>query len=184
MSSHDTTGAQFVVDALRRGEVVAIPTDTVYGVAAAVGHADALFALKERPADVALPVLLADPADGARYANFAVDLTSYWPGALTIVGTRTDQSRDWDLGGDGTTVGLRCPDDDELRALIRETGPLIVTSANKHGQSPCTTAAEVAAQLGDIPTLDGGTRNGTPSTVVDATVDPPRVIRQGALTIP
>ncbi|MDP1793506.1 MAG: L-threonylcarbamoyladenylate synthase [Acidimicrobiales bacterium] len=172
-----------VEGALRRGEVVAIPTDTVYGVATIVGHSAALFALKERPADVALPVLIADPADGARYAGFAVDFTAHWPGALTIVGTRTDESRHWDLGGDGSTVGLRCPDDDELRALLRETGPLVVTSANKHGRPPCTTAAEVAAQLGDIPTLDGGTRNGQPSTVVDATVDPVRILRQGAILL-
>lgn len=172
-----------VIDALRRGEVVAIPTDTVYGVAATVGHSAALFALKERPADVALPVLIADPQDAARYATFAVDLTQHWPGALTIVGTRTAESGEWDLGGDSATIGLRCPDDDELRALLRETGPLITTSANKHGQPPCTTAAEVTAALGDIAVLDGGTRNGQPSTVVDATVDPVTILRQGALLL-
>ena len=171
------------VDALRRGEVVAIPTDTVYGVAVMVGHSAALFALKERPTDVALPVLIADPDDAARYATFAVDLTHHWPGALTIVGNRSDESRPWDLGGDGATVGLRCPDDDDLRALLRATGPLITTSANKHGQPPCTTAAEVRTALGDIPLLDGGTRNGQPSTVVDATSAPGRVLRQGALVI-
>ncbi|HVT78572.1 MAG TPA: L-threonylcarbamoyladenylate synthase [Acidimicrobiales bacterium] len=170
-----------VADALARGEVVAIPTDTVYGVAVTVGHSAALFALKERPTDVALPVLIADPEDAARFATFAVDLTVYWPGALTIVGTRTPESARWDLGGDATTIGLRCPDDDELRALIRATGPLITTSANKHGQPPCTSAAEVRAALGDIPLLDGGTRNGQPSTVVDATQDPIRVLRQGAV---
>lgn len=170
-----------VVDALRRGEVVALPTDTVYGVATTVGHSAALFALKERPSDVALPVLIADPSDGARYATFAVDLTHHWPGALTIVGTRTEASRGWDLGGDGATIGLRCPDDDDLRALIRQTGPLITTSANKHGQPPCTTAAEVRAQLGGIVVLDGGTRNGQPSTVADATAEPVRILRQGAL---
>lgn len=172
-----------MIDALRRGEVVAIPTDTVYGVAVMVGHSAALFALKERPADVALPVLIADPDDGARYASFAVDLTHHWPGALTIVGARTSESAAWDLGGDGATVGLRCPDDDELRALLRDTGPLIVTSANKHGQPPCTTAAEVRTALGDIPLLDGGTRNGQPSTVADATTDPVKILRQGALTL-
>lgn len=172
-----------VIDALRRGEVVAIPTDTVYGVATLVGHSDALFALKERPADVALPVLIADPADAVRFATFDVDLTGLWPGALTIVGARTAESSEWDLGGESATIGLRCPDDDDLRALIREVGPLVTTSANKHGQPPCTTAAEVAAALGDIPTLDGGIRNGQPSTVVDATQNPVRVLRQGAIVI-
>jgi tRNA threonylcarbamoyl adenosine modification protein (Sua5/YciO/YrdC/YwlC family) len=174
---------QFVVEALRRGEVVAIPTDTVYGVATMVGHSDALFALKERPADVALPVLIADPEDAARYATFAVDLTQHWPGALTVVGTRTGESRAWDLGGDNATIGLRCPDDDDLRALLREVGPLVTTSANKHGQPPCTSAAEVRTQLGDITVLDGGPRSGQPSTVVDATADPVKILRQGALAL-
>ncbi len=183
MASTGMSSTQLVVRALRRGDVVAIPTDTVYGVAAMVGHADALFALKERPAEVALPVLIADPTDGARYATFEVDLSHHWPGALTIVGTRTAESRHWDLGGDAATVGLRCPDDELIRALLRETGPLIVTSANKHGQPPCTTADDVALQLGDISILDGGTRNGQPSTVVDATRTPIRVLRQGGVTL-
>ena len=125
----------------------------------------------------------ADPADALRYATYDVDLSAHWPGALTIVGARTAESSEWDLGGDGATIGLRCPDDDDLRALIREVGPLVTTSANKHGQPPCTTAAEVTAQLGDIAVLDGGTRNGQPSTVVDATQNPPRVLRQGAIVI-
>lgn len=174
---------QFAVMALFRGEVVAIPTDTVYGVATMVGHSTALFALKERPADVALPVLIADPQDAALYATFAVDFTQHWPGALTIVGARTAESGGWDVGGDGTTIGLRCPDDDDLRALIRETGPLITTSANKHGQPPCTTADEVRAALGAITLLDGGTCNGQPSTVVDATQLPIKVLRQGAVLL-
>jgi tRNA threonylcarbamoyl adenosine modification protein (Sua5/YciO/YrdC/YwlC family) len=173
-----------VIERLLRGEVVAIPTDTVYGLAVIPGYSDALFALKERPSDVALPVLIPEPEEAARYATFAVDLTDRWPGALTIVGARTEESRPWDLGGDGTTVGLRCPDDDDLRGLMRLTGPLITTSANKHGQPPCTTPDEVRAALGpEIAVLDGGLRNGQPSTVVDATRNPVRVLRQGAVVI-
>jgi L-threonylcarbamoyladenylate synthase len=173
-----------IIERLLRGEVVAIPTDTVYGLAVVPGYSEALFALKERPTDVALPVLIPDPDDAARYATFAVDLADRWPGALTIVGERTEESRHWDLGGDGSTVGLRCPDDDDLRGLMRVTGPLITTSANKHGEPPCTTADEVRAALGDgIVILDGGLRNGQPSTVVDATQVPPRVLRQGAVLV-
>jgi L-threonylcarbamoyladenylate synthase len=172
------------IERLLRGEVVAIPTDTVYGLAVIPGYSDALFALKERPTDVALPVLIPDPDDAARYATFAVDLTGRWPGALTIVGERTEESRHWDLGGDGATVGLRCPADDDLRGLMRVTGPLITTSANKHGQPPCTNPDDVRAALGDdIAILDGGLRNGQPSTVVDATQDPVRVLRQGAVLV-
>jgi tRNA threonylcarbamoyl adenosine modification protein (Sua5/YciO/YrdC/YwlC family) len=172
------------IERLLRGEVVAIPTDTVYGLAVSPGHSAALFALKERPSDVALPVLIADPEDAATYATFAVDLTHHWPGALTIVGTRTDASRDWDLGGDASTIGLRCPDDEDLRGLLRLTGPLVTTSANKHGEPPCTTADEVRAALGDdFEVLDGGVRNGTPSTVVDATRTPVRVLREGPVLL-
>lgn len=174
-----------IAAALRRGEVVAIPTDTVYGVAAMPAHTGAIFVLKQRPTDVALPVLIADPEDAGRYATFALDLTQYWPGALTIIGTRTAESAGWDLGGTNETIGLRCPDDDQLRALIREVGPLVTTSANKHGQPPCTSAAQVAEALGaEVPVLDGGVRDGQPSTVVDATESPLRVLRQGAIVLP
>ena len=174
------------IDLLMRGEVIAIPTDTVYGVAVAVnvpGATAALFALKERPTDVALPVLIADPTDANAYATFAVDVSDYWPGAFTAVGTRTAISADWDLGGDGKTVGLRCPDDDQVRRIAAAVGPLVTTSANKHGQPPCTTALDVSTQLGAIAVIDGGARNGQPSTVVDATRKPLRVLRQGAVAI-
>jgi tRNA threonylcarbamoyl adenosine modification protein (Sua5/YciO/YrdC/YwlC family) len=175
------------IDLLARGEVVAIPTDTVYGLAVALhvpGATAALFALKERPTDVALPVLIPDPGDAGAYATFAVDLTDYWPGALTIVGERTALSADWDLGGDAATVGLRCPDDMQIRRIASAVGPLVTTSANKHGRPPCTTAEEVVAALGpDVPVLDGGTRNGEPSTVIDATTDPVQVLREGPLVI-
>lgn len=175
------------IELLRRGRVVAIPTDTVYGVAVAAaipGATDALFELKERPADVALPVLIRDAESVDRYARFAVDLTSYWPGALTVVGMRTQVSEPWDLGGDGLTLGLRVPDDVGIRRIAACVGPLATTSANKHGEPPCTTAEEVLAALGDaVPVVDGGLRNGVPSTVVDATVKPVRVLRQGDLVI-
>jgi L-threonylcarbamoyladenylate synthase len=172
------------LERLLAGEVVAIPTDTVYGLAVIPSHTELLFALKQRPSDVALPVLIADACDSPAYATFAVDLTDRWPGALTIVGTRTSASRQWDLGGDASTIGLRCPDDNDLRGLLRVSGPLVTTSANKHRQPPCTTPDEVRAALGhDIAVLDGGLRNGQPSTVVDATRDPVRVLRQGAVFV-
>ncbi len=168
---------------LKRGEVVALPTDTVYGVSTIVGSTAALFALKERPAAVALPVLIAAPADAAHYMTFPAEMADHWPGALTIVGVRTAASIEWDLGGSHDTIGLRCPDDDQLRRICHAVGPLVTTSANKHGYPPCTCADDVAATLGDIPVLDGGTRNGEPSTVVDATRTPLRVLRQGAVVI-
>jgi len=177
---------QKAIDLLLRGAVVAIPTDTVYGVAVALhtpGATAALFALKERPTGVALPVLIPDPTDAGAYATFAVDLTGYWPGPLTIVGHRTAMSADWDLGGDQSTVGLRCPDDDQVRRIAADAGPLVTSSANKHGEPPCTSVEEVVAALGDIAVLDGGVRTGEPSTVVDATQKKWRVLRQGAITL-
>lgn len=171
------------IERLTRGEVVALPTDTVYGVSAIVGASAALFDLKERPADVALPVLIAEPAEAAHYMTFAAEFADHWPGALTIVGARTAASQGWDLGGSSDTIGLRCPDDDQLRRICRAVGPLVTTSANKHGHPPCTSADEVIATLGDVPVLDGGVRNGEPSTVVDATQTPLRVLRQGAIVI-
>jgi tRNA threonylcarbamoyl adenosine modification protein (Sua5/YciO/YrdC/YwlC family) len=179
------------VDHLARGEVIVIPTDTVYGVAVAAhvpGATDALFALKQRPTDVALPVLIADPMDAGAYALFSDEgrtlAEEHWPGALTLVGTRTALSEGWDLGGDATTVGLRCPDDMQIRRIAAAIGPLVTTSANLHGQPPCTTVAEVVAALGpDIPVLDGGTRDAQPSTVVDATTSKLRILRAGAVAI-
>ena len=181
---------QEAVARLSRGEVVAIPTDTVYGVAVAVrvpGATAALFALKERPTDVALPVLITDVSDADAYATFTPDgallAERYWPGALTVVGTRTDVSRDWDLGGDGETIGLRCPDDDRVRQITRIVGPLVTTSANKHGERPCTSAAQVMSLFAALPVFDGGICDGEPSTVIDATQTPVRVLRPGAIAI-
>jgi tRNA threonylcarbamoyl adenosine modification protein (Sua5/YciO/YrdC/YwlC family) len=175
------------IDRLARGEVVALPTDTVYGLAVALNAPDAtraLFELKERPNTAALPVLIAEPTDAGAYAHFAVDLTRHWPGALTIIGERTALSEDWDLGGDDQTVGLRCPDDPAVRRIAAMVGPLATTSANKHGDVPCTTASEVEDAFGDaIPVLDGGVRDAEPSTVVDATTLTTRVLREGSVVI-
>lgn len=174
---------------LRAGEVIALPTDTVYGLVAAAGVAGAtarLFAIKGRPESVALPVLVADPDDAYALGDFDAAaralVDAHWPGALTIVVRRTEVSDGWDIGGDGGTIGLRCPDDDVVRSVARAVGPLAVTSANRHGEAPCTTAHEVVAALGDeTPVLDGGHRAGTPSTVVDVTGDQHRILRQGSV---
>ena len=139
---------------LRAGAVVAVPTDTVYGLAADLSQPQAvaqLFTLKERPAEVALPVLvdgleqvsaLAGPLDGA-----AEDLAErYWPGPLTLV-VRRRRTFTTDLGGPSSarrTVGIRWPDHGAVRSLCRELGPLAVTSANRHGAPPAATAREVA----------------------------------------
>lgn len=181
------------IERLRSGAVIALPTDTVYGLCVAAdapGATAALFAVKERPASVPLPVLVADPEDATAVGDFDETarglFTDHWPGALTIVVARRGAAIEWDLGGDGgsATIGLRCPNDETLRRIARAVGPLAVTSANLHGQPPCFTAEEVETAFGgDVLVLDGGRRAAMPSTVVDCTTAPPQVLRQGVIRI-
>lgn len=164
------------VDALRAGEVVAVPTDTVYGLVATLDHAARLFEAKQRPTDVDLPVLCADRDQAQSLAADPLpDLAEQWPGPLTLV-VRRVPSLTADLGAHHETVGLRVPAHDVTRELARLVGPLASTSANRHGEPPCTTAEEVRAVF-DVVVVDGGTCDGRPSTVVDCTGPEPRVLR-------
>lgn len=189
----DPTPAEVVaqaVAALRAGQVVAIPTDTVYGLAVdpfRTGAADRLFALKRRPREVDLPVLVADREQALSLvigvpepALRLMDL--YWPGALTIVLPRNPEVAA-DLGTDDATIGLRCPGHPLPLALCAAAGPLATTSANHHGEPTLSTAAEVAATFGASVSLvmDGGTCMGSPSTVVDCTGEAPKLLRQGRI---
>ncbi|MHB8466034.1 MAG: L-threonylcarbamoyladenylate synthase [Acidimicrobiales bacterium] len=178
-----------VIDALRRGETVVIPTDTVYGIAVdptVTGATQRLFDSKGRGREVPIAVLVADPDQGWEIAHrpvppAALDLAArYWPGALTIV-VRRASGWDADLGDDVATVGLRCPDHDLVRAWCREVGPLAVTSANHHGAPPSAEFAPVAHMAAVA--VDGGRLSGTASTVIDCTFDPPRVLRKGAIPL-
>lgn len=180
--------------ALRAGRVVAVPTDTVYGVAALLDHAPALFAVKQRPRDVPLPVLVADESQLRGVVAFplpdaaAVLVDRWWPGPLTIVVDR-DPTFTVDLGGSGdaaTTVGVRCPASDLVRSLCRAVGPLAVTSANLHGRPTPPDAPGVATELGDAVAVvvDGGICEGVPSTVVRVTADGAvTVLRRGAISV-
>ena len=178
--------------ALRAGEVIGIPTDTVYGLAVDPFHAggtDRLFAAKRRPRDVELPVLVAGPSQARSLAQPVPDVAHrlmerFWPGALTLVLPRMRvPGRTLDLGDNVVTVGVRCPDHDLVRDLCRRVGPLATTSANLHGQPTAQTAADVEAQLGDAVALvlDGGTCAGAPSTVVDCTGPEPTLLREGRI---
>ena len=178
--------------ALRAGTVVAVPTDTVYGLAVDPrpdGATAALFALKGRPSTVELPVLVADLPAAATLAGpgglsplAAALARRFWPGPLTLV-VRRAGGVGWDLGGDGRTIGIRCPAHPVARRLCRAVGPLATTSANRHGDPPLTTAAAVAAEFGDAvgAVVDGGTCDAPPSTVVDATGGTLRLLREGAV---
>jgi L-threonylcarbamoyladenylate synthase len=176
---------------LRAGETIVVPTDTVYGVAAAALDAAAvlrLFAVKRRPLSQAIPLLIADVGDldvVARSVPAAARrLARLWPGALTLVVPAAPQLPPELLAG-GDTVAVRLPDHDWLRGLIRALGsPLATTSANVHGQPDPQTAEEAARQIGaDVAWIgDGGPTPGPiPSTIVDCTGDALRVLRAGAL---
>ena len=186
----DRAGA---IAALADGAIVALASDTVYGVGAAISHPAAvarLFRLKDRPTSVALPVILDDVATAARLAvtwsaRAAALASAYWPGALTIV-VEADPAFAG-LVGATSAVGLRVPNDETLRAIVAAVGPIAFTSANRHGEPPCTTAeAVLAAFAGDdalAGVLDGGERNGAVSSVVDVTTEPWRLVRAGAIPL-
>jgi L-threonylcarbamoyladenylate synthase len=179
---------------LRDGQLVAFPTDTVYGVGAVIWNVRAvrrLYEVKLRPAGKAIPVLLADPADLSLVArNLSQTVLGlverFWPGPLTVVVPRAEAVPDEVTAG-GATVAVRVPDHDLARALIRAAGaPLAATSANLSGQQSPVTAQEVAAQLGSrIPlVLDGGPcPGGVASTVVDLTGPTPVILRPGPLSM-
>ncbi len=180
------------VAVLAAGEVVAIPTDTVYGLAASLDQPAAvarIFGLKSRPPTTALPVLVDDPARAAALgvtwdARAAALVRAFWPGALTIVVPAPDELARR-VGGSGA-LGLRQPDDATARALLARTGPLATTSANEHGDPPCTSAEEVdavfATREGLAGVLDDGPRRATVSTVVVLEADGWRVAREGAVS--
>jgi L-threonylcarbamoyladenylate synthase len=175
---------------LLRGGIVALPTDTVYGLAAHPDFPEAirrLFVAKERPPEKAIPLLLADPDDLLKVAADPSDAAfalarALWPGALTIVVPRRVPVEDAP-----PTVGVRVPDLPIARDLIRAAGgALAVTSANISGGENTVTAEEVQAQLGGRidAIIDGGEcPGGVASTVVDATTSPVRVLRQGGISL-
>ena len=185
----DYQGVSQALDALRRGEVVGIPTDTVYGLAVIPsldGAVDRLFIAKGRPASVPVAVLVSDAAAAQAVSESVLPgalVERHWPGPLTLV-IRRRAEVDWELGGDPTTIGVRCPDHALVRELCAAVGPLATTSANLHGRPSPTTAAGVAEEMAGGPValvLDGGECANAPSTVVDVRGDAPVVLREGAL---
>jgi len=181
------------VAALEGGGVVGVPTDTVYGVAALLRDREAvdkLFALKRRPDSTPLPVLVASLHQishlGVMWPEPARRLgEAFWPGPLTIV-VHVPDVLGQRVGSANATVGFRMPDDELLRDLLERCGPLCVSSANEHGHTPCTSAADVVATLGDRDELSGviddGERSGVVSTVVDVSTGECRVPRVGAVS--
>lgn len=188
----DPQATTWAAERLATGGVVAFPTDTVYGVAASLGRGEALrrvFAVKGRPPDRPLPVLLASVDALARVAldldsRVALLLERYWPGPLTVVVPAREGMPD-EVIGPGGTVGTRVPNHPiAIRLLEQAGGALAVTSANRSGSAPACTAPDVADALGDKLDLliDGGpTPGGVPSTVVAFVDDQLVVLREGAI---
>jgi tRNA threonylcarbamoyl adenosine modification protein (Sua5/YciO/YrdC/YwlC family) len=194
LEASDPSAVDEAVRRLRAGEVIAIPTDTVYGVAVdpfQPGAIDRLFVAKDRPKEVAVPLLVASAGDLARLVEGEVDVFArrlvdrFWPGGLTLVLPRRADLRHLDLGGDPATIGVRCPDHRLARALCREVGPLATTSANRHREPTPPDAAGVAAALGDdvALVLDGGRCEGEPSTVVSVLDDEVTILREGRIPV-
>jgi L-threonylcarbamoyladenylate synthase len=180
------------VELLRAGRIVAIPTDTVYGIAADLALPDAierLFGAKQRPPEKAVAVLLADAGQASSLGvpSPAASLLAerFWPGGLTLVlPVRPEARLPRVLAAGAPTIGVRVPDHPAPRALAAALGPLPTTSANLSGTPDARDAAEVAATLGEAIALvlDGGPIRGGPgSTVVDCTTDRPTILRSGAI---
>jgi tRNA threonylcarbamoyl adenosine modification protein (Sua5/YciO/YrdC/YwlC family) len=172
---------------------VLLPTDTVYGVAADAFTPAAvtkLLAAKNRGRSMPVPVLIGEASTLAGLVTtvppVAHDLAeAFWPGGLTLV-VEHAPSLAWDLGDAEGTVAVRLPDDELTRDLLRRTGPLAVSSANRSGRPAATTAQQADYQLGDhaAVVLDGGPRESSAaSTIVDCTSPTPRVLRIGAIEV-
>lgn len=180
---------------LRAGSTVILPTDTVYGLAAlpsVPGATDALFALKARSNDQPLAVLVAGVEQALTLLEPLVDragpavtrwMADLWPGPLTLVLHRAPAAAGLALGSGAGTIGVRCPDHDFVRALAAKVGPIATTSANRHGEptpgSAVGAAGSLAGPVGLI--IDGGPAGTVASTVVDASVEPWRILRVGAI---
>jgi L-threonylcarbamoyladenylate synthase len=183
-------GIAAAVEAVRSAELVVLPTDTVYGVGADAFTPHAVGALQTArgAGRVPPPVLVGSrhTLDGLVYSlpRAARELAdAFWPGALTLL-VEHSPSLQWDLGDTGGTVAVRMPLHPVALEVLREVGPMAVTSANRAGAPAPRTAEEARAQLEYAVRVyleAGPAADPAPSTVVDVTADPPRVLRAGAL---
>jgi len=187
-------GIRLAIDAVKRGDLVVLPTDTVYGIGADAFKSWAVSAVltaKGRDRATPSPVLVGSRGtlDGLVYTLPAAarDLAeAFWPGALTLI-VEHAPSLDWDIGETGGTVQLRMPLHPVALEVLRETGPMAVSSANKVGQPAAATAAEAREQFGFSVSvyLEAGTApaDALPSSIVDLTAPTPRLLRAGGVPL-
>ena len=187
-----TTGLEVAASAVRRGDLVVLPTDTVYGLGTDAFSPVAVAKLLEtkgRGRDMPVPVLVGSPRTLDGIATGLTEsarslVEAFWPGGLTLV-CAVQPTLQWDLGETRGTVAVRMPLHPVAIELLTATGPMAVSSANRSGVAPATTLDEAIEQLGDGVSvyLDGGpSGEPVPSTIVDVTGNLPRLLRAGAVT--
>ncbi len=180
--------------ALLAGQLIVLPTETVYGIAARPNHESAtrdLFEAKRRPAGLNLPILAGSPESawtvGAKSDSAGNLASAFWPGPLTLVLPRTEAAHDWYLGEERDTVGVRVPDHAIASRLLAKTGPIAATSANLSGQPPLSSREDLVQAFGEAVAvylvLRAGVSppQGQASTVVDLTGEDPRILREGPI---
>jgi L-threonylcarbamoyladenylate synthase len=186
-------GLKAAVEALRRGELVVLPTDTVYGIGADAFNPAAvagLLAAKGRGREMPPPVLVGSVSAATALIEDLRDIgrrmiEEFWPGGLTLV-CRASRTLNWDLGDTKGTVAVRMPLHQLTLELLKDTGPMAVSSANISGSPAAVTADEAEEQLGDSVAviLDGGpVTGGVASTIVDVTGVMPRLLRAGVISV-
>jgi L-threonylcarbamoyladenylate synthase len=183
---------QTAVDALNKGAILGVPTETVYGLAVKADNTEAikkLLNLKDRPigSGKVLTMMVADVDEMFKYAKMNHRVTNfarhYFPGELTMI---LPKNKDFDhpYFNKIDTIGIRIPQHKYMLDLLRETGPLLVTSANPRGERPCYTSKELAKRLPSVDMVVNGEAGGSiPSTIIDFTHDDPYPVRQGGLLI-
>ena len=184
-------GLAAAAGAVRAGQLVVLPTDTVYGLGCDAFSATAvqgLLAAKGRGRAMPVPVLVGSwsTVDGLVLGvqpRVRALIEAFWPGGLSLVLPHAP-SLSWDLGDTRGTVSLRMPLHPVALELLREVGPMAVSSANRSGQPPATTVEQAHEQLAErVPVyLDGGTAGEVASTIIDLTADEPVVLREGTVT--
>jgi L-threonylcarbamoyladenylate synthase len=188
-----TAGIDAAVTAARSGELIVLPTDTVYGIGADAfipAAVTTMLAAKGRGRNMPPPVLVGTARAAAALVDdlgpFGQDLIDeFWPGALTLV-FRASPTLLWDLGDAKGTVALRMPLHSVALEVLKQTGPLAVSSANRHGEPAATTADQAQKQLGEAVSvyLDGGPcADNIPSTILDLTGTIPTLLRAGAISV-
>lgn len=183
---------QTAINTLRKGGILGVPTETVYGLAVAADNTEAikkLLNVKNRHIDSGkvLTMMVADVDEMKKYVEMNRMTTNlarrYFPGELTLI---LKQREDWrhPYFDNFHTVGIRIPDHEYMLDLLREAGPLLVTSASPRGEEPCRTSHELSKRMPSVDLIvKGECGGGLPSTVIDITTETPRSLRQGGLLI-